>query len=138
MGHRIFACPHWILTQQAAELYGAVKALSLAAFRGDLSIHLYLDNHAAIYSVLRGKARSPLIPQNRILRRLCYLLHWSGVVAAVHYVPSCLNPADPPSRWWSYPSSSSLVASAFDLGLSHLANPPGAHWGLLFGLQRSL
>ena len=80
------------MTQQAAELFAALKALSLAAFRRDLSFHLYLDNHAAIYSLLRGRARSPLIPQNRILRRVCYLLHWSGLVAALHYIPSELNP----------------------------------------------
>ena len=138
LGSRFFTCPPWIVTQQAAELFGAVKALSLAAFRADRSIHLYLDNHAAIYSLLRGKARSPLIPQNRILRRLCYLLHWSGVVAALHYVPSDLNPADPPSRWWTFPTAASLAARTWGLGLSHLTGPPGAHWGLLAGLQRTL
>ena len=60
MGTRFFACPSWVLTQQAAELFAAIKALSLAAYRHDLSIHLYLDNHAAIYSLLRGRASSPL------------------------------------------------------------------------------
>lgn len=138
MGSRFFPCPEWVLTQQAAELFGALKAISLAAFRRDLSIHLYVDNHAAIYSLLRGKARSPLIPQNRILRRLCYLLQWSGVTAALHYVPSPLNPADPLSRWWSYPDSVSLVARTWGLGVSHLSLPPGASWGLLSGLQRSM
>ena len=138
MGTRFFPCPDWVLTQQAAELFGAVKAISLAAFRRDLSIHLYLDNHAAIYSLLRGKARTPLIPQNRILRRLCFLLHWGGVVATVHYVASELNPADPPSRWWSFSSSTELLARTWGLGMAHLSLPPGASWGLLAGLQRSM
>ena len=138
MGTRFFPCPRWVLTQQAAELFGAVKALSLAAFRHTRSIHLYLDNHAAIYSLLRGKARSPLIPQNRILRQLSHLFHWSGMVAAVHYIPSDLNPADPPSRWWSYPTPTSLITQTWGLGLAHLASPPGVHWGLLAGLQRSM
>jgi hypothetical protein len=138
MGSRIFPCPAWVVTQQAAELFGAVKALSLAAFRKDRSCHLYLDNHAAIYSLLRGKARSPLIPQNRILRRVSYLLHWSGLVAALHFVPSSLNPADPSSRWWSYAPPASHLALARDLGMSHLAQPPGISWGLLAGLQRWL
>ena len=138
MGSRFFPCLAWMLPQQAAELFAALKALSLAAFRHNLSIHLYLDNHAAIFSLLRGRASSPLIPQNRILRRLCYLLHWSGIVAALHYVPSPLNPADPPSRWWSFPSPVSLVARTWGLGLSHLSEPPGASWGLLAGLQRSM
>ena len=138
MGCRFFPCPGWVMTQQAAELFGALKALSLAAFRKDLALHLYLDNHAAIYSLLRGKSRSPLIPQNRILRRVCYLLQWSGVVAAVHYIPSHLNPADPLSRWWSYPSNLSLTAKTMALGLLHLAEPPGASWGLLAGLQRAM
>lgn len=136
MGSRFFPCPTWIVTQQAAELFAALKALTLAAFRHDLSIHLFLDNHAAIYSLLRGKAQSPLAPQNRLLRRLCYLLHWSGLSAALHYIPSALNPADPPSRWWTYPTSSSLVYHTWRLGLSQLLAPPGPSWGTLAGLQR--
>jgi hypothetical protein len=138
MGIRFFPCPSWILTQQAAELFAAAKALSLASHRGDLSVHLYLDNHAAIHSLLRGKARSPLIPQNRILRRLCYLLHWSGICAAVHYVPSHLNPADPPSRWWSFSNPLMLVSKTWTLGLCHLLDSPGPSWGLLHGLSRSI
>ena len=138
MGLRFFPCPNWVLSQQAAELFAAVKALSLAAHRGDLSIHLYLDNHAAIYSILRGKARSPLIPQNRLLRRLNYLLVWSGITAAVHYVPSHLNPADPPSRWWSFPCPLSLVSRTWILGLSNLLGPPGSSWGLLAGPNRTM
>ena len=131
MGIRFFPCPSWVLTQQAAELYAALKALSLAVHRHDLSIHLYLDNHAAIYSLLRGKARSPLIPQNRLLRRLNFLLHWSGVTAALHYVPSHLNLADPASRWWSFSSPLALVSRSWSLGLRRLLEPPGPAWGLL-------
>lgn len=138
MGSRFFPCPAWVSTQQAAELFAALKALSIAAFRRDLSMHLYIDNHAAIYSLLRGKARSPLIPQNRILRRLCYLLQWSGLTAAVHYVPSQLNPADPLSRWWSFSDPVTLVARTWGLGAAHLSLSPGASWGLLSGLQRSM
>ena len=138
MGIRFFPCPSWVLTQQAAELYAALKALSLAVHRHDLSIHLYLDNHAAIYSLLRGKARSPLIPQNRLLRRLNFLLHWSGVTAALHYVPSHLNPADPASRWWSFSSPLALVSRSWSLGLRRLLEPPGPAWGLLSGLNRAL
>lgn len=136
MGCRFFFCPPWVLTQQTAELFAAFKALSLAAYRRDLSIHLFLDNHAAIFSLLRGKARSSLAPQNRLLRRVCYLLHWSGLIAALHYIPSSLNPADPPSRWWAYPSSFSLVRHTCMLGLSHLLDPPDLPWGTLAGLQR--
>ena len=138
MGTRFFPCPPWAATQQSAELFGALKALSLAAHRGALAIHLYLDNHAAIHSLLRGKARSPLIPQNRLLRQLCHLLHWSSLSAAIHFVPSQLNPADPPSRWWSYPSPLSLVSHTWILGLTHLLDPPGAPWGTLHGLNRAL
>ena len=137
MGIRIFTCPEWVMTQQAAELFAAYKAISLAAFRRESSCHLYLDNHAAIYSLLRGKARSLLVPQNRILRRVSYLLLWSGMVFALHFVPSSLNPADPPSRWWSYPSQVCLLTQTLTLGLSHLSAPPGASWGLLAGLQRA-
>lgn len=138
MGTRFFPCPNWIVTQQAAELYAALKALQLAAFRHDYRLHLYLDNHAAIHSLLRGKARSPLVPQNRILRRLSYLLHWSGLSAALHYVPSSLNPADPPSRWWSFHTPLSLVRCTWHLGLLHLLDSPGPSWGILVGLNRSL
>ena len=136
-GTRFFPCPHWVITQQAAELFAALKALQIAAFRRDLRIHLFLDNHAAIYSLLRGKAHSPLIPQNRILRRLCYLLHWSGLVAALHYIPSSLNPADPPSRWWTFMTALTLVRDTWRLGLLCLQDPPGPSWGCLAGLHRS-
>lgn len=138
MGTRFFPCPPWVATQQAAELFGALRALSLAAHRHTLSIHLYLDNHAAIYSLLRGKARSPLIPQNRLLRQLNYLLHWSNLTAALHYVPSHLNPADPPSRWWSHSSPSSLIVRTWSLGLTRLTDPPGPSWGTLCGLHRAI
>ena len=138
MGSRFFPCPPWVLTQQAAELFAAYRALTLAAFRNCTSLHLFLDNHAAIHSLLRGRARSPLIPQNRVLRRISHLLHWSGLTAAVHYVPSQLNPADPLSRWWTYPSSESLLVRTWGLALSHLTQPMSPSWGLLRGLQRSL
>jgi hypothetical protein len=137
MGTRFFPCPDWVRTQQAAELYAALKALSLAAFRKTRFLHLYLDNHAAIHSILRGRARSPLIPQNRILRRLSHLLHWSALTAAVHYVPSASNPADPPSRWWSFPSAAHLVARTWGLGQCLLSEPPGPSWGVLRGVQRA-
>ena len=138
MGSRIFHCPPWVVTQQAAELFAAVKAVTLAAYRKDKSFHLYIDNHAAIHSLLRGKARSLLIPQNRLLRRLNYVLLWSGIVAALHYVPSALNPADPLSRWWSFPRKTACLGHSELLGQAHLAQPPGAWWGLLSGLQRSM
>ena len=138
MGSRFFPCPPWILTQQAAELYAAYRALSLAAFRCHRSLHLFLDNHAAIHSLLRGRGRSPLIPQNHTLRRISHLLYWSGLTAALHYVPSPLNPADPLSRWWTYPSASSLLTRTWGLALSHLSQPLPPSWGLLTGLHRSL
>ena len=125
-----------VTTQQAAELFAAFKALSLASYRRDTSIHLYLDNHAAIYSLLRGRARSLLLPQSRILRRISHLLHWSGLVAAVRYVPSRHNPADPLSRWWAA-SSLEIVAKAWGLGLACLSLPQSPTWGLLAGLQRA-
>ena len=138
MGSRFFPCPPWVLTQQAAELFAAYRALTLAAFRHRSSFHLLLDNHAAIHSLLRGRARSPLIPQNRILRRISHVLHWSGLTAAVHYVPSQLNPADPLSRWWTFPSSEPLLTRTWGLGLSHLSRPLPPSWGLLVGLQRTI
>ena len=138
MGIRFFPCPPWVQTQQAAELFAAYKALSLAAFRYNLSFHLFLDNHAVIYSLLRGKARSCLLPQNRLLRRICHLLHWSGLTAALHYVPSSQNPADPPSRWWRFPTAYDLVFSTLRLGWSHLLDVPGPSWGLLHGCNRGL
>ena len=124
-GNPLFPCPHWISTQQAAELFAATKALSFATQRRTFSLHLYLDNHATVYTILRGKASSPLIPQNRLLRRLCYLLHWTGLCAAIHYIPSKLNPADPPSRWWSFTDRLTLVTRTWTLGLAHLLHPPG-------------
>jgi hypothetical protein len=138
MGSRFFPCPQWVLTQQAAELFAAYKALSLAAFRHTRLLRLHVDNHAAIHSLLRGRASSPLVPQNRILRRITYLLHWSGITAAIHYVPSALNPADPLSRWWRYSSPVTLLARTWGLGHLHAMTPPSPSWGLLTGLQRSL
>ena len=95
-----------------------------------------VDNHAVIHSLLRGKARSSLIPQNRILRRINHLLHRSGLTAALHYSPSHLNPADPPSRWWSFPKPVDLLASTWQRGLFMLSLELSPAWGLLHGLQR--
>ena len=91
MGTRFFPCPPWVLSQQAAELFAAYRALTLAAFRRASPCHLYLDNHAAIYSLLRGRAHSSLLPQNRILRRVSHLLHWSRLSVSLQFVPSHLN-----------------------------------------------
>jgi hypothetical protein len=53
-------------------------------------------------------------------------------------VPSALNPADPLSRWWRFPSPVTLLARTWGLGHLHAMTPPSPSWGLLTGLQRSL
>ena len=137
-GTRFFACPPWVCTQQAAELMAALHGLTVAAHRKDLIIHLYVDNIAALHSLLRSRAASPLRPQNRILRRVTYLLHWSAITAALHYIPSALNPADPPSRWWTYSDPAILLTSTWGLATSLRQHPPDISWGTLHGTSRCL
>ena len=138
LGTRFFPCPPWVASQQAAELFAAYRALTLIAFRHSPPCHLYLDNHAAIFSLLRGRARTTLLPQNRILRRISHLLHWSCVAVDLHFVPSRLNPADPPSRWWTFPTVTPMLLSTWGLGRFQLSLQPGPSWGLLAGSSRTL
>lgn len=137
MGSRFFPCPQWVVTQQAAELFAAYRALTLAVFRKIVTFRLFLDNHAAIFSLLRGRANSPLIPQNRILRRVAHLLRWSEAVASLHYIPSGQNPANPLSRWWSFRSPLMMLTRVCGLGAAANAHNLNPSWGLLFGLQRA-
>ena len=107
--------------------------MQVAAHRQETCIHLCLDNTAALHTLARGRASSLLAPHNRILRRMNYLLHWSGLVVALHHLPSALNPADPPSRWWSYPDPTVLLSTTWGLAASLLSNPQPSPWGTLHG-----
>jgi hypothetical protein len=60
------------------------------------------------------------------------------LAAAVHYVPSSLNPADPASRWWSFPTALDLVTRTRILSQLFTTDTLGPPWGLLHGLQRHL
>ena len=62
--------PSWITSQKAAELAGAVQHIQEAAFQGKGAVAICMDNPAAVYSVLRGRAKNHLGSRKRLLRQL--------------------------------------------------------------------
>ena len=109
IGIRISQAPSWVTNQQSAELLALVTAARIAAFRGIPSLSIAADNMAAIYSVLRCRAPPAAKARTRLLRQLYHTLRWSGLSLSLHFVRGSLNPADPPSRWHSYPSHSAML-----------------------------
>ena len=104
IGIRIYRAPTWVNSQQSAELLALVTAARIAAFRGLPSLALAVDNMAAIHSALHCRAPPAAKPRTRLLRQLQHTLRWSGLTLHLHWVRGSLNPADPSSRWYSYPS----------------------------------
>ena len=113
MGPKSSKCPPWVKTQQAAELFAIECGLRMAANQGRRCITVVTDNLAAAHSAVKGKASIALRAQNRILRRMQHILRWSGMQVFVEWVPSHLNPADPPSRWAECGSPEVIMTRSF-------------------------
>ena len=114
---RIYPCPSWVTTQQSAELCAIVTAIRIAAYRHLPHLSLASDNMAALQSSASARASTALKPQHRLLRQLQHCLRWSRLPVTLYWIPSALNPADPISRFFSFPTvtaaaeQSSLIAN---------------------------
>ena len=97
-------------TQQAAEHFGALVALSQAHKHGFKSLNM--DNIGAICQLLYGRASTHLVAQHRILRRFAHRLRWQGMCVQLFHVESPLNPADPVSRALEHIEAKSIVLEA--------------------------
>ena len=115
--------PPWVHTQQAAELAGVIHAIKIAAYQGHTTLILIIDNQAAIASVISRKATYKCQAQQRLLRQLHHVLRWSGLQVACYWVPSALNPADPPSRSWKYDAAIQVDLQAWRVYASLLQSP---------------
>jgi hypothetical protein len=98
VGCRILRAPPEIQTQQAAELYAIDATTRLAARLGMNQLTLVGDNLGAIYLTLSLRPPLSSLPLCRTLRRLYNRLLWSKLTLHLIWVPSALQPADPPSR----------------------------------------
>ena len=62
-------------------------------------LNLVGDNQSSLFQLMRLKGGVGLDTQQRVLRRIIYLLGRSKLTVYVHWVPSELMPADPISRY---------------------------------------
>jgi hypothetical protein len=111
-GVRSSVCPHWIRSQQQAELYGVLEAVKLAVFRQWPLVSVIADNTAAVAVASTFRAWSVLATARRILRRLWYLLQNAGVSVSIGWTPGEAMPADFPSRLYKYRGLSNPLAAA--------------------------
>ena len=98
IGCRILRAPPEIQSQQAAELYAIDATTRLATRLGMQQLTLVGDNLGAIYLTLSLRTPLSSLPLCRTLRRIYNRLLWSKLTLHLVWVPSALQPADPPSR----------------------------------------
>ena len=79
LGYRIWQAPHWVRTQQVAELYRLQAAIKLAAYRGQTDVEIVDDNLATLQQVVHQRVRAPLRHQQCILRRVHHAMRWGRV-----------------------------------------------------------
>ena len=95
---RTWLCPEGPCNQQVAELMGIAWAIRLAVRLGWKTVRIFADSLVGISQTVRLRAASYLKTQLRVLRALTWVLHNSGLIAKLIWVPSILHPADPMSR----------------------------------------
>lgn len=97
-GSRIIRCPPQVVTQQAAELFAVDAATRLATRLGWTQYTYVGDNTAAL--AITTNLRPPLYNavMTNITRRIRNRLLWTNSQVHLVWVPSFLQPADPPSR----------------------------------------
>ena len=95
---RTWLCPEGPCNQQVAELMGIAWAIRLAVHLGWKTVTIFANSLVGISQTVRLRAASYLKTQLRVLRALTWVLHNSGLIAKLIWVPSILHPADPMSR----------------------------------------
>ena len=77
-------------------LVGLITRRCRSSANFGLRLVALLDNQAACGAAAKRRSSSKRL--NRLLRRLCAFLLAADVYLALKYIPSAVNPADPPSR----------------------------------------
>ena len=95
---RTWVCPDGPCNQQVAELMGVAWAVRLAVRLGWRLVTVFADSLVGIAQVRGLRASSGLRTQLRVLRALTWVLHNTGILVKLVWVPSVLHPADPMSR----------------------------------------
>ena len=109
-GIQIHVAPPSIANQQMAELFALAYGIKLATSLRCTEIHLVNDNRGALFSLLSMQPRAANYPQMKLLRQIFNALWWSHLTVKLFWVPSFLNPADPPSRLFSFLNPSPFQA----------------------------
>ena len=109
---RSYACPGWVGSLQAAELWAYYLAVKVAVYQGVGALVVGTDSMVTQAILHRGRAAVRCDGLQRILRRLFWLYRWSGVQVQTFRVASRDNPADPPSRLPSFPSRAACAQKA--------------------------
>ena len=104
-GIQILVAPSHVTNQQMAELYGIYYSIKLATSFRWSQASIVNDNKGALHSLRQLQPRCHNHIQVRILRQIFNLLWWSSIRIHLHWVPSFLNPADPPSRAFEHPKN---------------------------------
>ena len=95
---RTWWCLEGPCNQQVAELMGFAWSIRLAVRLGWRSVTIFADSLVGISQTVRLRAAFYVKTQLRVLRALKWVLHNSGPIAKLIWVPSILHPADPRSR----------------------------------------
>ena len=111
-GVRMFRCPRYVSTLQAAELWGWVHGVRLATSMKWPRVCVGSDSTVARCQVQGQKGAIFCSGQQRLLRALFWLRRWSWIPIAGFYVPFSCNLADPPSRMHDFYSVRSCLGSA--------------------------
>ena len=87
------------MTQICAELNALCQAVRWAVHRGWKHLCLVGDNQSSLSQLLKVRAGLGFITQQRILRKVAYLLSFLGVLVRLFCVPTHVMPANPISRY---------------------------------------
>ena len=88
-----------VMSQMCAELCALCQAVRWAVHRGWKRLCLVGDNQSSLYQLLKVRAGVGFLTQQRILRKVSYLLSFSEIAVWLFWVPTHLMPADPISRY---------------------------------------
>ena len=139
-GMRVFQCPRWVSTLQAAELWGWMQGVCLAAYMKWPRVCVGSDSTVARCQIQGQRGAIFCCGQQRILRALFWLRRWSRMPIAGFFVPSERNPADLPSRVHEFDSERSCLGLP-NRGTGNGTRPPfptriSLHWPISHGSVR--
>ena len=99
LGVQVHIPPPTIRSQQEAEAYALEYVLRVGIRLSPAGFEVVGDNMGALFNLLSLQPRVSNFVMVRIFRRIYNRLYWSRVQVHAGWVPSALQPADPPSRF---------------------------------------